>query len=388
MNSVVATSGSCGFRLIPISSERLDMSSRRTIASSQNGQITRRRLMAKALGVFLLTIFISGSLVTSAAAASVEEFYKGKAIQFIVGGSAGGGYDTYTRLIARHFAQYVPGKPSTVVQNMPGAAMLIAANYVFNSAPRDGTVIGHWSGPLILQHMMGNPAVQFEGRKFGWLGMPTADSLVCILTDRSGIKTAEEWRNAKTRVKLGAIGPGTSGTDDTKVLAAATGFPLQLIEGYKGTADIRVAAETGEVDGTCAFGWQSAKVTWANALRAKQVHVVLQTMLEPHPELKDVPLAINFAKTDDGKKLLRIASELYGKQRLYSAPPQVPEQRVRTLQKAFINTLKDPQFLAEAEKAKLEIDPVDGPGIEKMVKGLYEIEPGIVNRVKQLLESK
>ena len=344
--------------------------------------------MAKALGVFLFPIFISASLVTAALAASVEEFYKGKTIQFVVGGSAGGGYDTYTRLIARHFAQYVPGKPSTVVQNMPGAAMLIAANYTFNSAPRDGTVIGHWSGPLILQHMMGNPAVQFEGRKFGWLGMPTSDSLVCITTDRSGIRTAEDWRKAKTRVKLGAIGPGTSGTDDTKLLAAATGFPMQLIEGYKGTADIRVAAETGEVDGTCAFGWQSAKVTWANALRAGQVHVVLQTMLEPHPELKGVPLAVEYANTEEGKKLLRIASELYGKQRLYSLPPQVPEQRVRTLQKAFIDTLKDPQFLAEAEKAKLEIDPVDGPGIEKMVNGLYEIEPAILNQVKQLLQSK
>ena len=344
--------------------------------------------MAKAFGVFLLPIFISAALVTSAHAASVEDFYKGKTIQFIVGGSAGGGYDAYTRLIARHFSQYVPGKPATVVQNMPGAAMLIAANYIFNSAPRDGTVIGHWSGPLILQHMMGNPAVQFEGRKFGWLGMPTADSLVCVTTDRSGIKTAEDWRKAKSRVKLGAIGPGTSGTDDTKLLAAATDFPLQLIEGYKGTADIRLAAETGELDGTCAFGWQSAKVTWVNALRAGQVHVVLQTMNEPHPELKGVPLAVEYAKTEEGKKLLRIASDLYGKQRLYSLPPQVPEERVRALQKAFIGTMKDPQFLAEAEKAKLEIDPVDGPGIEKMVNGLYEIEPAIVKRIKQLLESK
>jgi tripartite-type tricarboxylate transporter receptor subunit TctC len=343
--------------------------------------------MAKALGLFLLPVFMSASLLT-VFAASVEDFYKGKTIHFVVGGSAGGGYDTYTRLIARHFTQYVPGKPSTVVQNMPGAGMLIAANYIFNSAPRDGTYIGHWSGPLILQHMMGNPAVQFEGRKFGWLGMPTSDSLVCIMTDRSGIKTAEDWRNAKTRVKLGAIGPGTSGTDDTKILTAVTGFPLQLIEGFKGTADIRVAAETGELDGTCAFGWQSAKVTWANALRARQVHVVLQTMLEPHPELKGVPLGVEYAKTEEGKKLLRIASEVYGKQRLYSLPPQVPEERVRTLQKAFSATMKDPQFLAEAEKAKLEIDPVEGSGIEKMVKGLYEIEPAIINRVKQILESK
>jgi tripartite-type tricarboxylate transporter receptor subunit TctC len=344
--------------------------------------------MAKALGVLLLPIVLSASLITAAHAASVEEFYKGKTIHFVVGGSAGGGYDTYTRLIARHFAQYVPGKPATVVQNMPGAAMLISANYIFNSAPRDGTYIGHWSGPLILQHMMGNPAVKFEGRKFGWLGMPTADSLVCITTERSGIKTAEDWRKAKTRVKLGAIGAGTSGTDDTKLLAAATDFPLQLIEGYKGTADIRVAAETGEVAGTCAFGWQSAKVTWASALRAGQVRVVLQTMLESHPELKGVPLAVDYAKTEEGKKLLQIASNLYGKQRLYSLPPQVPEERVRVLQKAFVDTLKDPQFLAEAKKAKLEIDPVDGPGIEKMVNGLYELEPAVVNRVKQLLGAK
>src|SRR4026208_91102 len=343
--------------------------------------------MAKALGVFLLPIILSVLPVTARAAAR-EDFYKGKPIQFIVGGSAGGGYDTYTRLIARHFPQYVPGKPATVVQHMPGAAMLIAAKSTYNSAPRDGTVIGHWSGPLILQHMMGNPAVLFEGRKFGWIGMPTADALVCITTERSGIKTAEDWRKAKTRVKLGAIGPGTSGTDDTKILAAATDFPLQLIEGYKGTADIRLAAETAEVDGTCAFGWQSAKVTWANALKAKQIHVVLQTMPDAHPELKGVPLAVDFAKTDEGKKLLRIASELYGKQRLYSIPPQVPEQRVRTLQKAFVSTLKDPQLVAEAEKAKLEIEPIDGPGIEKMVSGLYDIEPAVVSRLKQILDAK
>ena len=344
--------------------------------------------MVKALGVFLLAIFISVSLPTSALSSSVEDFYKGKIVHFVVGGSAGGGYDTYTRLIARHFAQYVPGKPSIVVENMPGAAMLISANYIFNSARRDGTYIGHWSGGLLLQQLLGNPAVQFEGRKFNWLGMPTPDSLVCILTDRSGIKTAAEWLKAKRPIKLGAIGPGTSGDDDTKLLAAATDLPIQLVEGYKGTAEIRAAAESGEVDGTCAFGWQSAKVTWANALRAGQVHVVLQTMLEPHPELKNVPLAVEYAKTEAGKKLLSIGSDVYGNQRLYSLPPQVPEERVRVLQKAFMDTLKDPQLLAEAEKAKLEINPVDGPGLEKIVKGLFEIDPAIVNRVKQLLGSK
>ncbi|HZD41152.1 MAG TPA: hypothetical protein VE131_10550 [Terriglobales bacterium] len=344
--------------------------------------------MIKALGLILLPVFISISVPVSALGSSVEDFYKGKIIHFVVGGSAGGGYDTYTRLIARRFAQYVPGKPSIVVENMPGAAMLIAANYMFNSARRDGTYIGHWSGGLLLQQLLGNPAVQFDGRKFSYLGMPTADNLVCILTDRSGVKTAAEWRKSKRPLKIGAIGPGTSGDDDTKLLAAATDFPIQLVEGYKGTAEIRAAAESGEVEGTCAFGWQSAKVTWASALRAGQVHVVLQTTLEPHPELKGVPLAIEYAKSEEGKKMLGIASDVYGKQRLYSLPPQVPEERVRALQKAFMETLKDSQLVAEAEKAKLEISPVDGPGMEKVVNGLFEIDPAIVNRIKKLLGSK
>ncbi|MBM4264622.1 MAG: hypothetical protein FJ145_24750 [Deltaproteobacteria bacterium] len=336
----------------------------------------------------LLIAIALGILADSTRAASIEDFYNGKTIQFIVGASAGGGYDTYTRLIGRHIARYIPGNPPVVVHNMPGAGMLIAANHTYNSAPRDGTAIGNWSGPLVLQQLLGNPAVKFDGRKFGWLGMPTADALLCITTGKSGIRSAEDWRKSKTRLKFGGNGPGTSGTDDTKILAAATDFPVQVIEGYKGTADVRIAAETGELDGSCTLSWQSAKVTWANALKAKQVHIVLQMSQESHPDLKGIPLAVDFAKTDEGKKLLRIAGEVYGKQRLYSIPPQVPEQRVRALQSAFISALKDPQLIAEAQKANLDIAPIDGPGIGKMVQGLYELEPAVVSRVKQILEAK
>ena len=160
--------------------------------------------------------------------------------------------------------------------------MLISANFIFNSAPRDGTVIGHWSGPLILQHLMGNPAVQFDGRKFGWLGMPTADSLICITTERSGIKSAEDWRKAKTPVKLGAIGPGTGGTDDTELLAAATGFPLQLSRAIR-VPPISELPRKPANDGTCAFGWQSAKVTWANALKAKRLTLCCRRCLNLTP---------------------------------------------------------------------------------------------------------
>jgi tripartite-type tricarboxylate transporter receptor subunit TctC len=343
--------------------------------------------MAKPFAALFLTCLFVIS-VGSARAASVEDFYKNRTIQFIVGGSAGGGYDTYTRLIGRHIAKYITGNPAVVVQNMPGAGMLIAANHVSNSAARDGTVIGNWSGPLILQHMMGNPAVKFDGRKLGWVGMPTADALICLTTEKSGVRSVDDWRKSKTRLKFGGNGPGTSGTDDTKILAAVADFPVQVIEGYKGTADVRIAAETGELDGSCTLSWQSAKVTWANALKTKQVHVVLQMSQESHPDLKGVPLAIDYAKSDEGKRLLRLASDLYGRQRVYSLPPQVPAERVRTLQSAFVSALKDPQLLAEAQKANLDIAPIDGPGIEKMVQGLYELEPAVVSRVKQILEGK
>jgi len=187
--------------------------------------------------------------LVSARAASVEDFYRGKTIQFVVGGTAGGGYDAYTK-IDRASLPSIRSRQTVHCRAKIclGAAMLIAANYTYNSAPRERHgPSGNWSGPLILQHMMGNPAVQFEGRKFGWLGMPTADALVCITTERSGIRSAEDWRKAPKNAKSSWVrsAPGTSGTDDTKILAAATDFPLQLIEGYKGTADIRLAAEDG-----------------------------------------------------------------------------------------------------------------------------------------------
>jgi hypothetical protein len=238
--------------------------------------------MAKAIGGFLLSIMVGVSLATAARAASVEDFYQGQDHPFRrrrVG---------RRRLRCLHPADRAPLRriPSRQTQYRRAEHARrghadFAANYIFNSAPRDGTYIGHWSGPLILQHMMGNPAVKFEGRKFGWLGMPTPDSLVCI-TDRSqrhqdGGRLAQ---GQNQRSNWGPSAPAPAARTIPSCFAAAAGFPMQLIEGFKGTADIRAAAEQGEVDGTCAFGWQSAKVTWANAVRAGQVHVVLQTTLD------------------------------------------------------------------------------------------------------------
>ncbi len=303
----------------------------------------------------------------------------------MVGFSAGGGFDTYTRLIARHFAKHVPGSPTVVVENRTGAGSLIAANYLYNQAPKDGTVIGNWIGPLVLQQVLGNKAAKFDGRKFGWLGAPTAHSVVCALTKASGIATMDDWFKSKRPIKIGGSAPGST-TDDVPILAqAALGFPMRLVRGYAGTSKIRLAAESGEVDGGC-WAWESIKPTWASGLKAGDVRIVLQASDTPHPDLKNVPTAPSLAKTEEAKAFLDIAGGVYTKgARPFSVPPGVPKDRLELLQKAFLATLRDPELLKEAEKARIAVAPVDGPTVTKLMAGLYNIKPEFKAKLTSLL---
>ena len=319
------------------------------------------------------------------AKATAAEFYQGKTIRFIVGFAAGGGFDTYSRMIARHIGKHIPGKPDTIVENMTGAGSLVAANYMYNKAEPDGLTIGNFIGSLVLQNVLGNKATKFDGRKFGWLGVPTPDSGVCVLTKASNISSVDEWFQAKEPVKLGGTAPGSTTDDVPKLIKAAIGLPIQMIEGYKGTARIRVAAEAGEIDGGC-WAWESIKPTWAKALESGEVRPVLQTMLESHPELKHVPLAINYAKTDEARELLKIVDSAYGVvARPYSVPPGMPKERLMMLQKAFMETTKDPELLAEAKKAKLEFKPVEGPKIAKILAGFYNLKDATKSKLKAIV---
>ncbi len=337
-------------------------------------------LIAGMVGITLL----AGVPFTAAA----EEFFKGKTLTFVVGFSAGGGFDTYTRLIARHFSKHIPGNPRMVVQNRTGAGSLIAANYIYNRAKRDGTVIGNWIGTLLLQEVLGYKAIKFEGRKFSWLGVPTPDDSVCAFTKASGIKNMDDWFASKRPIKIGATAPGSSTDDPPKLLKVALGLPIQVVEGYRGTAGIRLAAESGEVDGGC-WAWQSIKVTWRKAVESGDVRVVLQNTLTSHPELKDVPLAINYAKTADARQLMKVVNDAHtAAVRPYSLPPGVPTGRVRILQKAFMDTMRDPELLKEANKSKLEISPIDGDATRKTYASLYKMDPALVSRLKEILLPK
>jgi tripartite-type tricarboxylate transporter receptor subunit TctC len=335
--------------------------------------------------IWLLPATIAALVLVAIPRAPADDFYKGKTVTFVVGFAAGGGFDTYTRLIARHFGKHVPGNPTVVVENRTGAGSLIAANYIYNQAPRDGTVIGNWIGSLVLQQALGNKAAKFDGRKFGWLGAPTPDSGVCALTDASGIKTMDDWVKSNRPIKIGGTAPGSTTDDVPRLVEAALGLPMKLVTGYAGTAKVRLAAESGEIDGGC-WAWESIKPTWAKGLQSGEVRIVLQTTEKSHPDLKNVPLAIQYAKSDEARALLGIASGPYAQgARPYTVPPDVPQDRLQLLQKAFLETLRDPDLLKEAEKSKVDIDPVDGSTIAKTMAGVYELDPALKSRLTKLL---
>jgi tripartite-type tricarboxylate transporter receptor subunit TctC len=321
----------------------------------------------------------------SAAAATTHDFYAGKTIRIVVGAAAGGGFDTYSRTIARYMGQHIPGHPTIIVENMTGAGGLIAANHVYKVAKPDGLTIGNFAGGLVSQQLLGNPGVEFDARRFEWLGVPVKDHIVCALTKASGITSLEAWMAAKTPVKLGATGPGTNTYDTPKVLMAALGLPIQVVAGYRGTAEIRLAAEGGELAGGC-WAWESIKVTWRQALEAGAVHLVLQAVPRAHPELPGVPVAIDFAKTEEARRLLEIGIHAPSAiTRLYTLPPATPKERVQLLRQAFMATMQSPEFLAEAQKAKLDIDPVSGEEVAGTVARLFEQGPAIVAKLKQVL---
>jgi tripartite-type tricarboxylate transporter receptor subunit TctC len=337
--------------------------------------------------LFLLAVLVV-SQVTIPTRSQADDFYQGKTIHLIVGFAAGGGFDTYSRAIARHLGKHIPGNPTVVVDNMTGAGSLIAANHIFNVAKPDGLTIGNWIGPLVLQQALGNPAAKFDGRKFGYLGVPVVDSGVCALTKASGITSADQWLASKKPVKLGGTAPGSTTDDVPRIVADAIGLPMHMISGFKGTSAIRLAADSGEIDGGC-WAWESIKPTWQKGLEAGSVKIVLQTMTESHPELKDVPLAIKYAKTDEARALLDIVNGPYGQlARPYTTPPGLPKDRLELLQKAFMDTMKDKEFLQEAEKAKLEIQALDGPTAAKKFAALYDLKPELKTKLKGIIIAK
>jgi len=331
--------------------------------------------------IAILTLFL-----TSAAAHAQDTFYRSKTVRIIVGASAGGGYDTYSRTIARHMGKHIPGNPTLVVDNMPGAGFLISANYMYKVAKPDGLTIGHFIGGLFLQQLLGKPGIEFDARKFEYIGVPAQDNYMLGVAKSTGITSIEQWLSSKTLVKFGGVGAGSATDDIPKVLGPAIGLPFQLVSGYKGTADVRLAFNSGEINGIC-NSWESFKATWSKELASGEVVIVLQNIAKPHPDQPKLPLAINYAKTDEGQKLIRALVHSVGPTaRPYVLSPGTPKDRVQILRKAFMDTMKDPDFLADASKARLDINPLDGAELEKNVKEVFNLDATLIPRAKEILK--
>jgi tripartite-type tricarboxylate transporter receptor subunit TctC len=334
----------------------------------------------------LLTVLLGALAGGSNHALAQVNFFEGKALRLVVGFTAGGGYDAYTRTLARHLGKHIPGNPSMIVENMPGAGSMISANYTFKAARPDGLTIGHFIGGLFLQQLLGKPGIEFDAAKFQFVGVPAQDNFVIGLAKSTGITDVESWMASKQVVKFGGVASGSGSDDFPNILKATLGLPIQLVSGYKGTADVRLAFNSGEVAGL-SNSWESTKSTWRKELEGGDLKLILQATLKPHPEHPQLPMALNYAKTEEAKRLISTVARVHGPTvRPYVLPPNTPPDRVQTLRKAFMATMKDPEFLAEAKKANLDINPEDGAMLEQNVKEILQLEPALVAKLKEYLK--
>jgi tripartite-type tricarboxylate transporter receptor subunit TctC len=338
----------------------------------------------KRLGLFSLYLFIL--LYQSTANSAQEPFYRGKTVRIIVGTGAGGGYDIYSRTLARHFGKHIPGNPTVIVENMTGAGGLVASNHLYKVAKPDGLTIGHIVGAVFLQQLIGKPGIEFDARKFHFIGAPAQDTQLLTVHRRTGITSVEQWLAFKKTVKFGASGSGSANEDIPKIVKEVLGLPLQIVSGYKGSAEIRLAINSGEVDGI-SIPWESLKGTWQKEIEAGDVNVVLQAAGKSHHELANVPLAMDFAKTDVARKLLQAGVNNYGATaRPYILPPGTPNERIEILRNAFMETIKDADFVAELKKAKLDLNPLDGATLERNVKEIFDLDPVLVPKLAEILK--
>lgn len=338
----------------------------------------------------LVAATVIGLIVLSAPARSeAADFYSGQTIRFVVGAPAGGGYDTYTRTIARHLGKHIPGNPSMVVENMAGAGSLIAANYVYNKADPDGLTIGVWISGQIIRQALGDRGARFDGRKFGWIGAPSKGSPTCAIMGFTHMKTWDDVLHSKRRIRMGGVRAGTSYDDVPTILNNVAGTKFDVITGYKGTAPIRIAMQSREVEGAC-LGWESMRVSNRSMLDAKGDDKLIPFITHKRlndPEVKDLPLFTEVIKGETNLATYNTWAASYEFQRPFSVPPGTPPERLETLRKAFAETLRDPELLAEAKKIKLDIDPVSGEDIDGYVKQIYSMPDKVRENLSFLVKS-
>jgi tripartite-type tricarboxylate transporter receptor subunit TctC len=321
----------------------------------------------------------------SARSDDISDFYAGRNVQLIIGYAPGGGYDDYARMLGRHIARHIPGNPTVVVQNMPGAGSLRAANYLYNIAPKDGSVFGGFARGIFLDPLLGRTdAMRYTAAKFGWLGSISTDVGVCAFRSDAGI---DSWADMQTKhYKIGATGAGADSDVFPNVLRRMFNLPMQLVSGYQSASETVLAIQRGEVDGRCGWSWSTLSTRNRDLWLTKQIRVVLQLTDKKLQELAEVPSVLDVAASPEQQAILKLIIARQTMARPYVAPPGVPAKRLMALRNAFEATMKDPEFLADAKRQGLDVRPVTGAEADALIKQVYTTSPDVVKLAAEFMK--
>jgi tripartite-type tricarboxylate transporter receptor subunit TctC len=338
-------------------------------------------LAVVAIGWSAASIFVP----TPARSDDVSDFYAGRTVQLIIGYAAGGGYDDYARMLGRHIGRHIPGNPTVVVQNMPGAGSIRAANYLYNVAPKDGTVFGGFARGIFLDPLLGRAeGMRFTPAKFGWLGSVASDIGVCAFRADAGI---DSWADMQTKhYKIGATGAGADSDVFSNLLRKMFSLPMQLVLGYPSVAETVLAIQRKEVDGRCGWSWSTLSSRNKDLLVSKQIKVLLQLTGRRVAELTDVPTILDVAGTPEQQAVLKLIVARQIMARPFVAPPGIPIERLTALRNAFDATTRDPEFLADGTRQNLDVGPVTGAEADALIAQVYATAPDIVRRAAEYMK--
>jgi len=333
--------------------------------------------------VILFAILAAGWPAVGSGQPAIEEFYRGKKIDLVIGYSPGGTYDLYARLVARHLGRHLPGAPAIVPRNMPGAGSRTAANFVASLAPRDGTVLATADQSLALQQAVGDRRIAFDTTRFIYIGNPNVENNTTVTWHTSGVRTIDDAK--RREVTMGATGGSTS-SQYPKAMNALLGTRFKIILGYPGGNDINLAMERGEVDGRGSNSWASWKATRPQWLAEKKINILVQIGLKKAPDLPDVPLLMELGRSAQDRALLRLLSASTQIGRPIFTTPDVPPERVAALRAAFDAMVRDPAFLEDARKGHFEIEPVPGAALQRLVAEIAGTPRDEGERLRRIIE--
>jgi tripartite-type tricarboxylate transporter receptor subunit TctC len=333
----------------------------------------------------LCVVLFVASLVTPAAADEVSDFYQGKTFAIVVGHEVGTGFDIYARTLQRHLSRHIPGNPVVVVQNMTGASGIGAANWLYNIAPKDGTVVATFVHTVPFEPLMGNNAARFEAAKLTWIGNMEESVAVCGVSKAAGIVRFDEMREKE--VIFGATGATGPLVKSALAVKNLLGVKMKVVSGYQGSASVKIAITRGEVHGICGLPMSTITSFWRDEYQAGAFKPIIQLSGSKQAELKDIPHVDDYAKSEDDRKVFGLIFGTQALGRLFVSPPTMPAARRDALRKALIDTMRDPEFIADAARTQIDISPMTGEQVEAFIARLSTMSPAVIERTKQAFRS-